>query len=84
MNGDNDEMEDEDDMECQNLWSEVFDKLDALDHCPDGQIRRQALVKWMSELDLQHRIDFEVGWIRVLDTRRALIFSYSNLSLIHI
>ena len=40
-------------------WDQVFDGLDRADGVRDGQINRKALVKWMSAIDLQKRIDLE-------------------------
>ena len=42
-----------------NVWEDVFDKLAKSDGEDDGKIDRKALVKWLSAMDLQHRIDLE-------------------------
>ena len=43
------------------MWNEVFDKLAKADGTDDGQIDRKALVKWVSAMDLEKRIEFEAS-----------------------
>ncbi len=54
-----DDDEDEDEKQIRGKWLDIFDNLDKADGKPDGFIERKALVKWVSAMDLQSRIDFE-------------------------
>ncbi len=40
-------------------WERVFSKLDKADGRSDGRVDRRAIVKWVSAMDLQKRIEFE-------------------------
>ena len=45
----------------QETLNDMFDHLDKADGTSDGKIERKALVKWVSAMDLQKRIDFEAN-----------------------
>lgn len=40
-------------------WNEIFDRLAVKDGVDDGQIEGQALVKWLSAMNLEDRMAFE-------------------------
>ena len=41
------------------IWDDVFENLARNDGIDDGKINRTALVKWISAMDLNKRLDFE-------------------------
>ena len=43
----------------RHVWDDVFENLAKNDGIDDGKINRNALVKWISAMDLNKRIDFE-------------------------